>query len=562
MTSTEAAAPAIAAGARAPIAGTRRTIALFAILLGLLLDLLDIVIVNVALPTIQSGIKATAADIQWMVGAYTLAFAAMLVTGGRLGDIYGRKRMFVIGMVGFAAASLVAGLAQSPEQLIVARFVQGGMGAVMVPQVLAILQVMYPPNDRGRAFSALSVIFAVGTVGGPIVGALLTSSDIAGWTWRTIFLVNLPIAVACVTVTLLLVPESRADNATRLDVPAVILVGLGMLLLVFPLIQGREQGWPLWTLLSLVASAVAFTALVLYQRRRTVSPLIPMTLFRHRSFRGGLAVSLLFMGGVMPFFLINTLYLQLGQGYSVLAAGLTGVVWGFAVPLFTAISARRITPRYGRLGLQLGLLMLIVGMVLLIVAIHTVDTINTLVLAPGLVIGGAGMGMTFAPLLTYTLHDVPLNDAGSASGVFNTVQQTGAAIGIALSGMVFFTLLGGQAGGADQDARDRLHQALTGSGLAPAAADRVTSAAHDCFVDRMRESNPTADLDACRRAAGDPQLSPDQARTVAEFTDTGLATSSRDAFQHTTERALGYQIGMFALALLISFMLPRRVQQG
>ncbi len=540
-----------------PIGGRRRTVALVAILLGLLLDLLDIVIVNVALPTIQEEIGATAAHMQWMVGGYTLAFATMLVTGGRLGDIYGRKKIFMIGMTGFALASLAAGLAFAPEQLIIARFVQGGMGALMVPQVLAILQVMYPPNDRGKAFSALSVIFAVGTVGGPIVGALLTTSNIAGLTWRTIFLVNLPIAVACLFITARLVPESKADNAKSLDIKAAILVGLGMLLLVFPLIQGRELGWPTWTFISLGAAVLAFAGLIISEKRRTESPLIPLSLFSHRSFRGGLAVSLFFMAGVMPFFLINTLYLQIGQGYSVLAAGLTGVVWGFAVPLFTFVSARFITPRIGRLGLQIGLVMLIVGMALLIGAIRLNDDINTLVLAPGLIIGGAGMGMTFAPLLTYTLNDVPSNDAGSASGVFNTIQQVGSVIGIALSGMVFFLVLNAQATDVSGARDAQLRASLAQQGVSGTTADTVAGAIHSCFAERMNVANPAADLPQC--AAVTATLDEKTAAAVKTVQAQWQHGATHDAFRFTTERALLFQIGMFAIAILISFTLPRKV---
>ncbi|MCI4066416.1 MFS transporter [Micromonospora sp. R77] len=542
--STDAATPA---PPPPPITGRLRTIALFAVLLGLLLDLLDIVIVNVALPTIQEEIGASPSDIQWTVGAYTLAFATMLVTGGRLGDIYGRKRIFIIGMTGFALASLAAGLAVAPEQLTAARFVQGGMGALMVPQVLSILQVMYPPHDRGKAFSALSVVFAVGTVAGPIVGALLTATNIAGLTWRTIFLVNLPIAIVCLIVTVKLVPESKAESARRLDIPGALLVGVGMLLLVFPLIQGGSLGNPIWIVLSLVASAAAFAALVVVERRRADSPLIPMSLFSHRSFRGGLAVSLLFMGGVMPFFLLNMLYLQMGQGYSVIKAGLVGVIWGFAVPLFTAISARRITPKLGRLGLQLGLGMLITGMLLLIVAVHTFDVITPWALVPGLVIGGAGMGMTFAPLLTYTLNDVPVDAAGSASGVFNTVQQMGAAIGIALSSMVFFVLLSVQSAPVADTQETALRSQLTAQGVSAAEADTVVAQARTCFEERIRLANPIADSDACRAQAG--------------RADDFQRDATRVAYQQTMERALVYQIVMFSLAILASFLLPRRVGQ-
>jgi EmrB/QacA subfamily drug resistance transporter len=539
-----------------PIIGRRRTIALVAVLTGLLLDLLDIVIVNVALPTIQDDIGASASHMQWTVGTYTLAFATMLVTGGRLGDIYGRRRIFIIGMVGFAAASLAAGLATAPEILIVARLVQGGFGALMVPQVLSILQVMYPPQERGKAFAALSVVFAVGTVAGPAVGALLTTADIAGLTWRTIFLVNLPITIACLVVVVRLVPESKSEGARRLDIPGAVLVGLGMLFLVLPLIQGPALGWPAWTVASLGAAVISFLVLLSAQRERTDSPLIPMSLFSHRSFRGGLTVSLFFMAGVMPFFLINTLYLQFGQGFSVMHAGLIGIIWGFAVPLFTHISARYVTPRLGRLGLQLGLVMLMASMALLIAVISAVPAMNALYLAPGLILGGAGMGMTFAPLLTYTLHDVPVESAGSASGVFNTVQQMGSTLGIALSSMVFFIILFGNTDPAVEDMNTRMRADIIALQM-PAETTRIALAnAEECFTERLQSADRTADVEGCRLLT--EQAGPFRDAVAAAY-DAAERLATRDAYQATTSRALIYQIVMFALAMMMSFLLPRRV---
>ncbi len=542
------------APAVAPVVGARRTIALFVVLLGMLLDLLDVVIVNVALPSIQRGIGADAAAVQWMVASYTLAFAVSLITSGRLGDIIGRKRMFLIGATGFAITSLAAGLAVAPEQLVAARFLQGLMAAAMVPQVLSIIQVLYRPEERGNAYAGLSVVFALGTVGGPIVGALLTSADVAGWGWRTIFLINVPVCAVIIAVAMAVVPESRGEHVRRLDIPAVALATAGLLLLVYPLVQGREAGWPAWTWISLAGSAVLILALVVYQLRRTESPLIPMSLFRHQSFNGGLLVMLFFIAGVMPFFLINTLFLQIGLDYSVIEAGLTGIVWGFAPPLFTAISAKYLTPRIGRLGLQLGLLLMIVGMFLLIGAVHMFDNVNTLHLAPGLAIGGTGMGLTFAPLLIYALNDVPVNDAGSASGIFNTVQQVGTAIGVAACGLVFFWLLASSAPNAVDSAVSGLRSDLVSAGASTQQADTVERRFRSCFQERMRVALPVDDVAECATADVSGQ-SPALTKTTAVH----AANATRDGYRQTMERVLLYQVALFALAILASFWLPRRV---
>jgi EmrB/QacA subfamily drug resistance transporter len=539
----------------APFTGRRRDIALMVVLLGLLLDLLDVVIVNVALPSVQADIGINSTAIQWMIAAYTLSFAVLLVTSGRLGDIVGRKRMFLIGMAGFTIASLFAGLAQTPGQLIGARFLQGAMSAAMVPQVLALIQAMFPPAERGRAWAGLSMVFAIGTVGGPVVGALLTGANFAGWSWRTIFLVNVPIGIVVFVVALFVVPESKGATVRRLDVPAVFLVTAALLLLIFPLVQGRDQGWPAWTFASIAASLLLFAVLVVHERRRrTDSPLIPVSLFRHRSLTGGLFISLFFMAGVMPFFLINTLYLQIGLGYSVLQAGFIGIIWGFAPPLFTAISSRYITPRIGRLGLQLGLLLLICGMLLIMLAVHTADQVTALHLAPGFVLGGAGMGLVFAPLLTYTLKDVPVDDAGSASGLFNTTQQVGTVLGIAACGVVFFGLLAGYAGGAADGVDAQMRSQAVAAGASAESSDRLSDRFHTCFVEQMRAVDSAQDFAECRTVGATADE-----RRIIEATQSHATRATRADYRDTMRWAPLYQIGLFALALVASFWLPRRV---
>lgn len=480
--------------------GRRRRIALMVILLALFMDLLDNTIVNVALPPIQRELAASYTVVQWVVAGYTLAFALALITGGRLGDIFGRKRIFLFGVGGFTLTSALCGLAQTPGQLIAARVVQGVAAAMMVPQVLSIIQVMFAPRDRGRAMAAFGGLAGLATVGGPILGALLTDGDIAGLGWRAVFLVNVPVGVLALVTAALVVPESRAARATRLDIPGVALVTLGLLMLVYPLVKGRELDWPAWTFASMAGSLLVFVLFVAYQQRRTDSPLVELSLFRHRSFTGGLLVSLLFMGGVIGFFLVLTVYLQVGLGFSVLRSGLTGIPWGFAVPMFAGISAALLAPKLGRTVLQIGLALVVVAMVGLI---WTVDArgadVTSLSLAPSLFLGGIGMGFGVALLFDFTLADVPVRDAGSASGLVNTVQQVGGAVGVAAIGALFFGLVPG--GGTD---------------AVPAGT------------------------------GGNPQLPPAaRAAVAADFSD---------AFATT----LWFPVAMFVAALLATLLLPKR----
>jgi EmrB/QacA subfamily drug resistance transporter len=443
-------APAESAAAQSPAAtdftpaatGGQRRLALMVILLALFMDLLDNTIVNVALPPIQRELDATYSAVQWVVAGYALAFALGLITGGRLGDIYGRKRVFLVGVAGFTLTSALCGMAQTPGQLVAARVAQGAAAALMVPQVLSIIQVMYAPKDRAKAMAAFGGLAGLATVGGPILGAVLTEGDVAGLGWRLVFLVNIPVGVLALIAAAAVVPESRAERADRLDVPGVGLVTLGLLMLIYPLIRGRELDWPAWTFASIAGSLVVFGAFVAYQRRRTRSPLVELSLFRHRSFTGGLLVSLLFMGGVIGFFLVLTVYLQVGLGFSVLRSGLTGIPWGFAVPTFAGISVALLAPRLGRTVLQLGLGLVIAAMVGLMWTVRAGGAeVSSLSLAPALFLGGVGMGLCVALVFDFALAEVPVGAAGSASGLLNTVQQIGGAIGIAAIGALFFSLV-------------------------------------------------------------------------------------------------------------------------
>ncbi|MCX5086444.1 MFS transporter [Streptomyces sp. NPDC056121] len=428
-----------------PVADRRRWLALAVVMTASFLDLVDVTIVNVAVPRIEEDLGASFSSIQWITAGYALAFAIGLITGGRLGDIYGRKRLFLIGMAGFTVVSAVCGLAPGPETLVVARFLQGAMAALMVPQVLSIIHVTFPAEERGKVFGMFGAMIGLGAVAGPMIGALLTEWNLFGLEWRPIFLVNLPVGIAGLVLGRRYISESRAPQALRLDLVGVALASVGLLLLLYPLMQGRELGWPLWGFLSMGAAVLVFVVFVWYERdkkTRDGSPLVELSLFKVKSFAAGIGVQLTY--GVISgiFFLIWTLYMQLGLGWSPLHAGLTGVPFSVAASVSAGVSVQMLVPRFGRKVLQAGALVKLVGVLLYIwAADQHGSAITSWQMLPPLVVMGLGMGLIIAPITDAVLSEVPTEHAGSASGLINTINQLGLALGLGLVAVVFFSVV-------------------------------------------------------------------------------------------------------------------------
>ncbi|MGW0788969.1 MFS transporter [Streptomyces sp. NPDC002911] len=423
-------------------ADRRRWCALAIVMTAAFMDLVDVTIVNIAIPSITRDTGASFTSIQWITAGYALAFAAGLITGGRLGDIYGRKRLFLLGIGGFTIASALCGFAVNPEMLVASRILQGGMAALMVPQVLSIVHATFPAHERGKVFGLFGAIVGLGAVSGPLLGALLTEWNFFGLEWRPIFLINLPVGIAGLVLGHKFISESKAPKALRLDLAGVALVTLGLLMLLYPLTRGRELGWPLWGHASMAASLLVFAALVVFERRkasRDGSPLIELSLFRVKSFAAGTAVQLTFGVALGIFFLVWTLYLQMGLGWSALRAGSTGIPFSIAVSCAAGVSVQKLVPRFGRKVLQAGALLMIAGLLLYIweAGRYGLD-ISPWQMALPLVVMGVGMGLIVAPLTDAVLSGVPKEHSGSASGLINTVQQMGTALGLGLVSVVFF----------------------------------------------------------------------------------------------------------------------------
>ncbi|GGQ36053.1 EmrB/QacA subfamily drug resistance transporter [Actinomadura coerulea] len=409
---------------------------LLVLLTGIFITTLDFFIVNVAIPDIQTDLRAGATAIQWVVAGFGLALGSGLITSGRLGDLAGRRRMYALGLAVFTAASLACGLAPSPGTLIAARVVQGLAAALLMPQVLGIINGVFTGEARAKAFTAYGLAMGLGGVFGQLIGGVLIQADLFGTGWRSIFLINVPVGVVTLALVRRTVPPQPRTTGTRLDVTGTVLVTLGLVALVLPLIEGRRLGWPAWTWASLAASAVLLAAFVVSQRRSS-APLVSPTLFREPAFRAGSGLALVYTLAMASFFLYLALYLQQGRGLSALESGLLFVALG-AGYFAASTRATAIAARLGRQVLALGAAVQAAGCLLLLAA--TGHAIGWLI--PGLALVGAGMGFVLAPLSALVLAGVTDRHAASAAGVLSTAQQVGNALGVALVGIVFYGALG------------------------------------------------------------------------------------------------------------------------
>jgi EmrB/QacA subfamily drug resistance transporter len=419
--------------------------ALTAMLAAAAMDLIDTTIVNVAAPTIRGELAASAAQIEWTVAGYALAFGAGLITGARLGDRYGRRPVFLVGVAGFVVSSLACGLAPSPEVLVGARVAQGLAAAVMIPQILTVIQVAIPSAQRPKAYAAYGATAAIGTVSGPLLGGLLISADLFELGWRAIFLINVPIGLAALVVAAATLPDSRAPRAERLDLVGSALLVIALVLVLLPLVEGPQLGWPTWTIGLLVAAVPLVLLFLAHQRRRERagrSPLVALSLFSQAGFSGGVCAQVALYAGVTGFFLVLAITLQTGQGFSALWTGLTFVAWSIGIAIASAVSGG-LAPRLGRRLTITGALVMAGGMLALLIAVSIAGpSIDPWALAPGLLIAGLGMGAVAPTLVDVSLREADVRDAGSASGIVATAGQLGGALGVAGLGAIFFTALG------------------------------------------------------------------------------------------------------------------------
>lgn len=422
-----------------------RWLAVVVLLVASFMDLLDTTIVNVALPSIQKDLDASSSQLVWIVSGYVLSFAVLLITGGRLGDRYGRKTIFNIGVFGFTLASIGCAFAQTADGLVISRLVQGAFGAIMIPQVLSIIQVLFKPKERAAVFGLVGAISGLAAVAGPLLGGLLVSGNAFGLGWRSIFVINVPVGILLLIASFAFVPDSKSEKPVKLDIFGVSLIIVALFLIIFPLIQGREQGWPLWIWLMLGTSPLligAFVALQNHEEKASGMPLIPPSLFKNRGFSAGVVTSFLALSSIGAFFLIWALYLQTGLGFSALEAGLTSLPFSIGA-FFGSGIAVPLAPKIGKLLIVIGSVLQLVGYYLVKqVILNQADGLVRTDLIMPMAIAGVGLTLILVPLNDLALAQTDVENAGAASGVLNTFQQVGGAIGVAVISVVFFDVVG------------------------------------------------------------------------------------------------------------------------
>ncbi|WP_433466666.1 MFS transporter [Spirillospora sp. CA-128828] len=425
------------------VTGGRASLALIVVLFAAFMDLLDVTIVTVAAPSIATDLDAGEAQLQWMLVAYTLALGSGLVTGGRVGDDHGRRKVFLVSLAGFAIASAACALAPSPGVLIAMRVVQGLAGGFMVPQVFGIIRSSFDPAGMAKAFGAYGAVQGLAAVAGPLLGGALVDADLWGLGWRTIFWVNVPVAVLALAVGMRVLPESTADRRARLDVPGAVLSALAIALILLPLVQGRDWGWPWWGWV-LLASGLALVAVFAGHERGLASrggnPVLDPELLRIKTFTAGLAASVLFFGALGSFFLVLSLYLQTGAGRSAWGTGL--VILPYAIgSIVTSGVGVNLAAKAGRVLLITGSLILAASQAVIWALVRDGGQPGYWPLAAALFLGGLGLGLAAPILVNVVLAGVPGRHAGAAGGVLSTVNQIGNAVGIAALGTVFFSSL-------------------------------------------------------------------------------------------------------------------------
>ena len=441
---TPPAAPSAADGAGAPARApyAARWLVLAIVLCAEVMDLIDATIVNVAGPSIRRDLGGGASTLQWLSAAYTLAFAVLLVTGARLGDIFGRRRLFLIGSAGFTFMSAACAAAPSPQLLIVARALQGGFGALLIPQGFGILKEVFPEEEMGQVFATFGPVMGLSAIAAPILAGVLVEANLFSTGWRLVFLINLPVGIAAFAGALRWLPHGAAKPGTRLDLGGMVLVGAAAVAIIYPLIQGRADGWPVSMFALLGVGVVTLVAFVAYERRRREAPLIELSLLANHVYMDGIVVALMFFATFSGLLLIVSLFCQLGEGFSPVHTGLTFIPMTAGM-VASMVASFALVARLGRNVLHLGIALAGAGVAILALTMAGAHHADTWTLVPGLLVVGLGAGFGFGQLFDFILAGVGMEEVGSASGVLNAVQQLAAALGVAVLGTVFFSRLTG-----------------------------------------------------------------------------------------------------------------------
>ena len=446
-----------AAGTAGPATPRWRWLAFGTVITAAVMDLLDSTIAQVAAPTIRRELGGSYAVIEWVTAAYALALAVGLLIGGRLGDIFGRRRVLLAGMAGFVITSAGCAAAQNSGELIAARAAQGLTAAIMLPQVFGLIRELFQAHEMGKAFGVYGPVMGLSAMLGPIASGGLIAADVFGTGWRMIFLVNVPGGLIALAVGARVLPAGLAGSGGsqgsgrggRLDLRGAALAGAAMFGLVFPLAQGHSLGWPGWLFGMLAASVLVLAWFAVYQVRRQragQTPLVEPSIFKHRAYGAGLVFSIVFIGSLGGIVMIFNVFLQNGLGFTPWHSALTTAPW--AAGAFIGSAAGGIAMgKLGRRVLHAGLVVEAAGLVAMYAVLRGVGGgISTVDLLAPMIVGGIGMGMVFVPLFDIVMAGVRPQEMGSASGVLQTVNSLGMSLGIAGIGAIFFALVSGSGG--------------------------------------------------------------------------------------------------------------------
>ena len=500
------------------------------------MQMVDMTIVNIALPSLGSGLHASSGEQLLVLSAYTLAFACFLLTASRLGERWGRRRLFIGALAGFTVVSVLCGTATGAAELIVLRAVQGAYAALASAQTIAIISSSFPKSRHPAVFGIYGATAGVAAMLGPTLGGLLISADVWGLGWRMIFLVNLPLGLIACVVGHRCLPALHAITRPGLDLPGVALSTTGLFLLVLPLATGRERGWPTWQLWMLVGSVVVLCLFIVHQHRlgrRGGYPLLDLQLFTVRSFAVGSVLSLLFFGVFAAFFFTVSVTAQFGLGFSPLRTGLLTLPFAIGAAVGSVVSALLVR-RIGALTLTTGAVLFSGSLVYTAAIIDPAAGIEVSSIILPLAVGGVAMGLFVAPLQATMLSGTSERTVGSASGTIPTVQQIGASVGMAVISLLFFAAVVAQSEEAVQEAQTSLSHSLGTSEVAPLARPFVVHEFGRCATAQLGSAHPDAPGPGCPGADDAIQPYADGPRSaVATQAEPDVSAAARQAASHT-----------------------------
>lgn len=543
----------------------QKKIALLIVAFAFVMDLLDSTIVNIAIPSIQANLGANYATIQWLVAGYSLTFALLLITGGRMGDVFGYKKMFMAGIVGFTLTSLLAGIAPNASFLVGARLVQGGMAALMVPQVMSLMQVMFEPKERAGVMGLFGMLGGLSASLGPIVGGLLLKANLFGWDWRPIFLINLPVGIFALLAGIKYLPDGKSEHPLHLDIKGTLLVMLAMSLLVFPLIEGRDLNWPIWIIAMLALSIPAIMLFGWYEirkDRRDKSALIVPSLFKVKTFTSGITLNILVEAVMIGYFLTITLVMQVGLGYSPIKAALTGVPTAVGMTIGFTFLGQKLIAKFGRNVISMGAGIFAAALAYTAwVASHLSLNAQPWDFTIGLLFLGVGLSLIMIPIFSAALQDVDPSHAGSASGILNAIQQVGAAIGIAIIGVIFFGQLDQGSLRSFDDASANLRKDLSALHVPAQAQDAIVAQTRTCFHDRIAEKDSNIVPESCKKAQASAPSS-EASQKIGEAVLNGVKQANANNFANAFRASVIYVVILLAIVSGLSFLLPRKFKMA